>query len=97
MYVIGSISDCILADKLFPIDYGPAYLTMLSTPPPPPPTPLRSRVSSFFSHRRLVQQINFPREKVDFVRDIRIRVRKNVVLRHNHSIPTKLTLFDYIE
>ena len=29
----------------------------------------------------------FPKEKVDFVRDIRIRTHKNVVLRHNHTNP----------
>ena len=70
------------------------------------PPPKRSRVGSFFSHRcfetpmRLICHQNFfPKEKVDFVGDIRIRKHKNVVLRHNHSSPisTRLTLFDNIE
>ena len=41
----------------------------------------------------------FPKEKVDFVGDIRIRTHKTVVLRHNHSNPISimLTLFDSIE
>ena len=38
----------------------------------------------------------FLKEKVDFVRDIRIGTHQNVVLRHNHLNPisTKLTSFD---
>ena len=41
----------------------------------------------------------FPKEKVDFVGDIRIRTHKNMVLRHNHSSPisTRFTLIDNIE
>ena len=64
------------------------------------PPPKRSRVGSFFPHRCLVPPKFFcPKEKVDFVGDIRIRTHKTVVLRHNHSNPisTRLTLFDSIE
>ena len=70
--------------------------TLPCTPPPPPK---RSRVGSFFGHRCLVPPNFFPKEKVHFVGDIRIRTHKTVVLRHNHSNPisTKFTLFDSIE
>ena len=53
----------------------------------------------FFRIGVLCHQNFFPKEKVDFVGDIRIRTHKTVVLRHNHSNPisTRSTLFDSIE
>ena len=47
------------------LGYEPADLTM-NTPPPK-----RSKVGSFFSHRCLVSPNFFPKEKVDFVGDIK--------------------------
>ena len=66
------------------IGYEPADLTV--HPPPP-------------QNDRGCHQNFFPKEKVDFVGDIRIRTHKTVVFRHNHSNPisTRLTLFDSIE
>ena len=63
--------------------YEPADLTVHPLPPK------RSRVGSFFPHtcRCLVPPKFCPKEKVDFVGDIRIRTHKNMILRHNHSNP----------
>ena len=63
---------------------------------PPPPQTIKG--GFIFSHRCLVPPIFFPKEKMDFVGDIRIRTHKNVVLRHNHSnlISIRLALFDII-
>ena len=85
-------NHCIMYPRYY-IGYEPADLTVH------PPPPKRSRVGSFFSHRCLVSPKFFPKEKVDFVGAIRIRMHKNVVLRHNHSSPisTRMTLFDNIE
>ena len=49
-----------------------------------------------FSYGCLVPSQFFPKQKVDFVGDIRIGTHQNVVLRHNHLnlISTKLTSFD---
>ena len=70
--------------------YEPAELTVH----PPPPKMIEG--GFIFSHRCLVPSKFFPKEKVDFVGDSRIRTHKTVVLRHNHSNPisTRLTLFD---
>ena len=65
------------------LGYDPANLTVH-----PPPFPKKTMKSGFiFSHRCLVSPKIFPKENVDFVVDIRIRMHKNVVLRHNHSNP----------
>ena len=68
------------------------------TLPCTPPQNYRGWVH-FFRIGVYCHQNVFPKEKVDFVEDIRIRTHKTVVLRHNHSNPisTRLTLFDSIE
>ena len=51
---------------------------------------------TFFAWVSIVPPKFFPKKKVDFLGDIRIRTHQNVVLRHNHLNPisTKLTSFD---
>ena len=75
--------------------YEPADLTVHPLPPK------RSRVGYFFPHtcRCLVPPKFFPKEKVDFVGDIRIRTHKTwfYVIITKHPISTRLTLFDKIE
>ena len=75
------------------IGYEPADLTVH-----PPPQNDRGWVH-FFRIGVQCHQNFFPKEKVDFVGDIRIRTHKTVVLRHNRSNPisTRLTLCDSIE
>ena len=56
----------------------------------PPSKNDRGWVGSFFLHRCLLSSATktfFPKEKVDFVEDIRTRTAKYVVFRHNHSNP----------
>ena len=63
------------------------------------PPPKKNDLSGvFFAYVSSVTKNFFPKEKVDFVGDIRIKMHKNVVLRLNHSSPisTRLTLFDNI-
>ena len=50
---------------------------------PPPPRMIEG--GFIFSLGCLVPPNFFPKEKLDFVGDIRIRTHKNVVLRLNHS------------
>ena len=85
------LNDSYCSCTLGLIGYEPADLTVH-----PPPPKKRSRMDSFFSHRCLVSLKIFRKEKVDFVGDIRIRTHKNVVLRHNHSIPISIRLTLYL-
>ena len=69
---------CYADDICLIIGYEPADLTVH-----PPPQNDRGWVY-FFRIGVYCHQKFFPKEKVDFVGDIRIITHKNVVLRHNY-------------
>ena len=58
-------------------------MSQQALPCTPPPRMIEGGL--IFSYGCLVPPNFFPKEKVDFVGDIRIRTHKNVILRHNHS------------
>ena len=65
----------------------------------PPQKKTYRRWVNFFRIGVLIPPKFFPKEKGDYVGDMRTRTPKNVVFRHNRSKPisTRLTLFGNIE